>query len=184
MADLVTHACTALLPGAFVRSRWIGVVTVGTVLPDVLGRVVPLGLERLQLLGAPIPPAAIPAFGPLHGVVGSALTALFVALWFVPGRRRGAFLALMLGVALHLGVDVTQFHHGQGYPLAAPLDWTPFELGWIGSEATVPYALPLLALTGLAWSFRWWRDRAGGRAPPSTPPSAPDAPRRSAAPEA
>lgn len=171
MADLVTHACSALLPGAFVRSRWTGVVTVGTVLPDVLGRVVPLGLERLHLLGAPIPVSAIPAFGPLHGVVGSELTAWFLALWFVKGRRRAAFLALSLGVALHLLLDVTQFHHGNGYALWAPLWWDTFELGWIGSEATVPWALPLLGITALAWAVRGlvtWLRRP--RAMPSTPP--------------
>lgn len=170
MADLVTHACTALLPGAFVRgraARWLGVVTVGTVLPDVLGRVVPLGLERVQLLGLPVPVAAIPAFGPLHGVIGSGLVALFVALWFAPGRRRAALLALGVGVALHLLLDVTQFHHGQGYALWAPVSWSTFELGWIGSEATVPWALPLLAVTAAAWGVRWARERGRAASPPA-----------------
>lgn len=171
MADLVTHVCSALLPGAFVRTRWIGVVAVGTVLPDVLGRVVPLGLERLQLLGAPIPAAAIPAFGPLHGVIGSGLVALLLAQGFVPGRQWAAGIALGVGVALHLLLDVTQFHHGQGYAMWAPLSWSTFELGWMGSEATVPWALPLLGLTGLAWAVRGWRDRRRRPAgPESSPP--------------
>ena len=170
MADLVTHVCTALLPGAFLRTRWIGVVAVGTVLPDVIGRVVPLGLERLQLAGLPIPEGAIPAFGALHGVIGSGLVALLVAQGFVVARQRAAGLALGVGVLLHLLVDVTQFHHGQGYALWAPVSWSTFELGWIGSEATVPWALPLLALTGLAWALRAaWDARQRRRAVTSPP---------------
>ncbi|HHO51110.1 MAG TPA: hypothetical protein ENK18_09635 [Deltaproteobacteria bacterium] len=165
MADLVTHLCSALLPGAFLRSAWVPLIGVGTVLPDALGRAVPLALERIQLAGAPLPDEVIWSWGALHGPSGMLLVGPLIALAFVRGQRGPALQALWLGVVLHLSLDVLQFHHGQGYPLLAPLSWATFELGWIGSEATVPLALPLLGITAAAWlprGLQRWagRDRA------------------------
>jgi len=52
-------------------------------------------------------------------------------------------------MALHLALDVLQSHHGAGYMLMFPLATGSFEFGWIGSEATVPFALPLSGLAAL-----------------------------------
>ena len=152
----------ALLPGAFVRGALrplVGAVTLGSVLPDVLGRVVPLALEQAQLRGLPVPVLLVLPWNALHSPAGSLAAAGVVAFLFVPEHRSRVFAAVALGIGLHLGLDVLQFHHGQGYPLLLPFSWATFELGWIGSEATVPWALPLLALTGLAWGARAWQDR-------------------------
>lgn len=164
MADLVTHVCTALLPAALVRVRGAGLVVVGTVLPDVFGRVVPLALEQGQRIGLPIPVEAVVPWGILHTPTGGVVLAATLATAFVPQDRGRAFVALTLGIALHLALDVLQFHHGQGYTLLVPWSWATFELGWIGSEATVPWALPLLGATAVAWIPRGLRrgDQAQG----------------------
>lgn len=151
MADLVTHACTALLPGAVFRTRGVGVVALGAVLPDLAGRVIPLGLDLVGRHGAPLPEWATWPWTALHEPIGWSLTCGLLALAFVDGQRRRAFGLLALGCTLHTLVDLLQDHHGEGYLLLAPLSVRRFELGWIGSEATVPWALPLLAATGLAW---------------------------------
>ena len=152
MADLVTHACTALLPGALFRSRFLPFVVVGTVLPDALGRAVPLALERLLAYGLPVPMPVLWAWSGLHEPIGAALCALVLALAFREGDRRRVLLALWGGCALHTAVDVLQDHHGEGYVLLAPLSDLDFELGWIGSEATVAVAGPLALLTAAAWA--------------------------------
>ncbi len=166
MADLVTHACSALLPGAFVRSRLVPVVTVGAVLPDALGRAVPLALERL-----PVPEPLIWPWGALHEPAGWLLVSGGLALAFVEGQRRRVLLALWLGCLLHTALDLTQSHHGEGYAVLAPITLARFELGWMGSEATVPFALPLLGLTAAAWLPRLvarQRGRDGGDGPDAT----------------
>lgn len=154
MADLVTHACTALLPGAFVRSRWTPVVTLGTVLPDALGRAVPIGLERAMSAGAPLPDVALVPWTALHTPLGCVLLSALLATGFLEPQRRTALGALLVGCALHFALDLAQDHAGEGYVLFAPFSVAQFELGWIGSEATVEIALPLLVVTALAWSPR------------------------------
>lgn len=151
MADLVTHVCTALLPGALFRSRYVPFVAAGTVLPDALGRAVPLALERLFAAGVPVPMPVLWAWAGLHEPIGAGLSALVVALAFREIDRRRVLLSLWTGCALHTGVDVLQAHHGEGYVLLAPLSELDFELGWIGSEATVAIAVPLAVVTASAW---------------------------------
>jgi hypothetical protein len=124
---------------------------VGTVLPDALGRAVPLGLEQLWLAGVPVPMAMLWPWSALHEPVGWALAATVAGCAFVREHRVRATLALMAGAALHTALDVLQDHHGEGYLLLAPFTDRDFELGWIGSEATVGIALPLAAVTAAAW---------------------------------
>lgn len=161
MADLVSHLCVALLPGAASRSPRVALVGVGTVVPDLFGRAVPLALEQVQAAGAPIPDPALWLWGALHEPAGYTLVAGLCALAVVRRDRRAAFGALWLGCALHTALDLTQFHHGHGYLVLAPLSSATFELGWIGSEATVD-AAPWLALaTAIAWLPALWEARFG-----------------------
>jgi hypothetical protein len=147
----VTHACTALLPAAGLRTPRVGLVVVGAVLPDATGRVFPLGLDLLGRMGLPLPEWATWPWTALHEPFGWALTCALAASAFVEGQRASAFRLLAAGCALHTALDLTQDHHGEGYLLLAPVSTARFELGWIGSEATVPHALPLLAATLVAW---------------------------------
>lgn len=151
VADLVTHACSALLPGALFRSRFVPFVVVGTIVPDALGRAIPLALERLYAHGVPVPMPVLWAWAGLHEPFGAALSALVLALCFAEPDRKRVLLALWAGCALHTGVDVLQDHHGEGYVLFLPFSDVDFELGWIGSEATVTIAVPLAIVTAAAW---------------------------------
>ncbi|MEZ4237475.1 MAG: hypothetical protein R3F59_15275, partial [Myxococcota bacterium] len=147
----MTHLCTALLPGAVVRGRLVPLCAVGTVLPDAFGRAIPLSLERLAGLGVAVPPIALWPWSALHEPVGWAAVSVALGTAFVARDRTPATLALMAGCALHTALDVLQDHHGEGYLLLAPLSPARFELGWIGSEATVAVAWPLAAVTLAAW---------------------------------
>lgn len=157
MADLVTHTCAALLPALLVRWRWSGVLALGAALPDLGGRVLPLGLDALEQRGAPVPEWALWPWPILHEPVGALLVSALVATTFVAGQRRAAFGVLALGVASHLLLDVLQDHHGRGYLLLAPLSTRRFELGWIDSEATVAVAPTLLVATLGVAAWRAWR---------------------------
>ncbi|MEQ1508392.1 MAG: hypothetical protein ABMB14_39545, partial [Myxococcota bacterium] len=145
MADLVTHLCTALLPGSIVRSRLVPLVAIGTVIPDALGRAIPLGLERLYAAGAPVPPWALWPWTAFHEPSGWALVSIAAGATFVATDRRPATVALLAGCALHTGLDLLQDHHGEGYLLFAPVSTRDVELGWFGSAATVGIAAPLAA---------------------------------------
>ncbi len=132
------------------RWRWVAPTAVGTVLPDLGGRVVPLGLE-LVAAQVPIPDPVFWPWGVLHEPAGYTLLCAAVALTFVSADRWVVFVGTWLGCALHTAVDLLQDHHGEGYTIGVPLTLHKVEFGCMGSEATVPLALPLLALTGLAW---------------------------------
>ena len=164
MADLVTHLATALIPGVALPRARAALLATGVALPDLGGRVPGLAREGLESLGlATVDGMQVP-FAVLHQPIGAVLAGLLLS-WLLPQDKRvDAAFILGLGVLLHLAVDVLQDHHGLGYHLLAPLHFGRFELGCIGSEATVPW-VPWLALaTALLWAARWaWerRNQAG-----------------------
>lgn len=121
-------------------------------IPDAFGRAIPLAIERLISLGTPLPATLLWPWASLHEPVGWLLVCTLLAAAFVERDRARAWRALCLGAAAHTALDVTQFHHGEGYVLLAPFSARTFELGWMGSEATTSIALPLLGLTALAWA--------------------------------
>lgn len=162
MADLVTHTCVVLLPAVAARWRWAGVCALGAALPDLGGRVVPIGLAVVHARVVPVPEVLVWPWVALHEPVGVTLVAALLAQLFV--ERQAAFGVLLLGVASHLALDLLQFHHGRGYALAAPFSTARFELGWIDSEATVPLAMPLLAATAAVAAWRWWEHRRARQA--------------------
>jgi hypothetical protein len=159
VADLVTHLASVLLPAAVVGARRIGPVIVGVGAPDVLARALPMALEAAVHAGVPIPEALILPWGVLHEPIPLALVAVLAAEGMVPADQRAFLRGFALGALAHLGLDVLQDHHGLGYTLLAPFSSARFELGWIGSEATVRWAPGLAAVTALAWIGRWQLDR-------------------------
>lgn len=173
MADLVTHVAVVLLPAAITRWRLAPIAAIGALLPDALGRAVPLGLERLCALGAPIPASAMWPWAALHEPAGWLATSTLLACAFVERDRARVWGALCVGGLAHTALDVLQFHHGNGYPLLAPLSSRTFELGWLGSEATVGWAGPLAIATALAWAAPLIASRTrtatSRRSEPSTP---------------
>lgn len=155
MADLVTHLASALLPGVGLkRPDHAVLLALGAALPDLGGRAPGILAEILDSAGH-TPPGWLPVpFGVLHQPVGGALFAILLA-FLLPARDRPAGAGLLAGgVVLHLALDVLQHHHGFGYSLFVPFAFSRFELGWIGSEATVPWAPWLALATVLAWGVR------------------------------
>jgi uncharacterized membrane protein len=164
VADLVTHLATALIPGVGLRADRAVLLALGSALPDLGGRVPGLVAEALDLAGFAVPEAIYAPFGVLHQPLGASLLAVALAFVLDPRDRAVGAGLLVLGVALHLGLDVFQFHHGYGYFLLAPLSFQRFELGWMGAEATVPLAPWLALATAGVWAVRGvlaWRRRRG-----------------------
>lgn len=152
MADLVTHMATALLTKAALGTRHTPTLLLGVVLPDLAGRVpVVLGLAAVNA-GLPVPDVLVYGWGVLHLPFGMVPLCFLLAQAFA--NRRAAFGNLLAGCLLHLALDLLQFHTGSGYPLLFPFSTWHGELGWIGTEATIPWSLPLTLLGLGVW---WWR---------------------------
>ena len=159
MPDPLFHLCTALLPKAITGGRHVGPFAVGVMLPDLGSRVPSMGLERLLIAGLPVPDFAMQMWSVFHLPLGALSACLFLGFWFPMEQRRPVVGWLCAGVALHFAADILQFHHEAGYALGFPLSRWRFELGWIGSEATVPWAPAFAALTAVSWGARWFYNR-------------------------
>ncbi|MEL6350064.1 MAG: metal-dependent hydrolase [Myxococcota bacterium] len=149
MADLVTHAAVAVLVKAATGRPHVAVFVAGNLLPDLLSR---LPSIMLNMVGAPR--AMVYAWEPMHTPFGMVVAAYFLSLWFPADQRRMIFLNLLGGMFLHLGLDMLQTHLQKGYTLLFPFSMRGFELAVIGSEATVPWAIPLAILAAIAWRWR------------------------------
>lgn len=154
MADLVTHLGTALLWKAATGRPHLVSFCVGVMLPDLLGRAPVPALQLLVREGVPVPGAVVEGVAIAHMPLGMALCSALVACAFVERQRAAVLYNLLGGCALHLALDLTQTHLGRGYFLFWPFWDQDFELKWIGSEATTPFALPVLALGVLALAAR------------------------------
>lgn len=153
MADLVTHAAIGTLLKAATRGPHAAAFIAGNMLPDILSRLPALVLGHLHKY-VTMPPMLLYGWNPLHMPAGMLLTAWLLALLFPAPSRRGVFWNLLAGMALHLGLDLLQSHLGVGYALCFPFSHSTYELGWLGSESTVPFALPLALISGLVWRRR------------------------------
>ena len=165
MADLVTHLCSALLPKAFTGGRHAGPFAIGAVLPDLTARVPAIAFDHLGRR-TDVPEILQNAFDVLHMPVGMIAACVLLAWCFVPEQRGPVLGWLCAGSLLHLAVDLLQDHHGQGYYLLFPLTTWRWELGLIGSEATVAWAPWLALATAVAWGWRW--RKGDGRPSPTS----------------
>jgi hypothetical protein len=151
VADLVTHGCVALLwKGLGDRARAATFVA-GTCLPDYLGHAPPMLLARLRWNLPAIPEWLVYVWAPLHTPAGVAVGSYLVAHLFPEAERAATLRALLGGGLLHIAVDLLQSHFGVGYLLFFPFSLWDFELGWIGSEATVFLAPLLVVATWVVW---------------------------------
>lgn len=168
MADLITHLCTGLLFKAATGGRYVGPIALGTILPDISSRLPTMLIDRVIRLGAPLPLELMYPFAVFHMPAGNFALCVILAFALPVGQRAAVCGWLLAGSWLHFGMDMLQGHHGQGYYMAFPLSLETTELGLIGSEATVPFAPLLAALTGLAWLWRHRRAHdavSGGSGP-------------------
>ena len=161
MADLLTHMASGVAVKAMTRGPYAAALIAGTVLPDLGARVPAMGLSALAKKGASIAPEWAYAFEVLHMPLGMILMSFVLAGLFHPDQRRAVFWNLLAGCGLHLLVDLTQSHMGVGYLLGFPLSTWDFELGWMGTEATVLWS-PWFMLTAIVL-WRWRRGRLGLR---------------------
>jgi hypothetical protein len=157
VADLITHACVAVLAKAATRPKHVAIFVAGTCLPDLLGRVPAMGLTVARWSLPAIPEWSIYVWTPFHMPVGVVLSSFAGAFAFAPALRRAAFWNLLGGGMLHMAVDLVQRHFGVGYLLLFPFSTWDFELGWIGSEDTVLIVPFLLPLTLWIARRRWGR---------------------------
>lgn len=173
MPDLITHAALGFLWKRASGKPHIASFVAGNLLPDLLSRLPAMSLNALRDRGLPLPDAAMYLTGPLHMPVGMLLSSYALAFLFPEAERRAVFANLLGGMGLHLAVDLTQFHYGVGCALFYPFTARTYELGWIGSEDTVFFALPLALLTALLWAPRLKRRAAAARAA-AAPTEAPE----------
>lgn len=164
MADLITHACTALLWKSATNGPRVAVFVAGTCLPDYLSRVPSMGFTVARWYVPWMSEAWVYMWGPLHMPAGILIYSWMFGYLFPADRRREAVVNLAGGGLLHMAVDVLQTHYGVGYLLLFPFSTWDWEAGLIGSEDTVRIVPFLLPLTGLAAWARWRRR-------PSKPPS-------------
>ena len=153
MADLITHSCVAILLKVVTRTPHLATFVLGTCLPDFLGRVPAMGLTVVRWSAPWVPEWTIYLWGPFHMPVGIVLTSFVASFAFPSASRRAAFLNLLGGGMLHIGVDVLQRHFGVGYLLLFPFSEWDWEAGLIGSEDTV-FLAPVLALVTVFALFR------------------------------
>ena len=160
MADLLSHVLVNQIAGQRVLSRpELACFVSGALLPDLGSRVPRVLLQgalrtgllepgetaRMLVMGVDVPHQPVG-----FALVCIALGALLPERLAPPHRWRAAWL-LYLGGLLHLAADLLQSHIAPGYRYLEPLHPAAFELGVVGTEATL-LAIPLLAAT--AWLTR------------------------------
>lgn len=158
MPDLLTHACSGLILAWGLAGRRPAprapLFVAGNMLPDVLCRVPAIVMGEVDSKLLTLPRGLLYGWEPLHQPLGLAFAALALSQLFPPGQRRRTWGLLYLGALLHLFMDALQFHEGAGQLLLFPLSTQPFEIGCVGSEASVLVAGPLLIVAVLMGAWR------------------------------
>ena len=154
MADLLTHGAAAVLTKVGTRGRFIPVFVLGTVMPDLCSRVPAIVMGYIHVHMIRVPSLLTHGWQPMHQPVGLVLLAFLASFFFREAVRASVFWNLLGGMALHLALDVLQSHHGAGYLLGFPFTDIAWELGLIGSEATVGWAIPLCILAWFSYRYR------------------------------
>jgi hypothetical protein len=152
--DIVTHACVGFLFKAGTRGGNVPVFLLGSLLPDVVSYIPGALVAGFSQYVYRLPAWQVYFWYPFHLPIGILFTSLLLSFFFPEAGRTGVFLDLILAGGLHLFLDLLQSHLGPGYLVLFPFFDRDFEIGLIGSETTVPFALPLVALTSLAWRIR------------------------------
>lgn len=157
MADLLSHALIAhtvkrLSP--FGKGAYL--FFVGTLLPDVLGRAPRILLHMFTPKDWTVSPVVMELWNVAHTPIPFVVLMAAVAFLWPEKKRLKVFANLSLGGLVHIAVDVTQWHiEGNVYRLLWPISEKGYELGWVGTEASlswIPYLIPL-ALGG-EWVHR------------------------------
>ncbi len=139
MPDLITHAAFASF-FADKKYRWIFFLLGGAILPDV---------SRFFFLLFPDNHSAYWFFSALHSPLGLILLTSLLSFFFAPEIRKTAWLWMIFGVGLHLGLDVFQRHLSEfSYPWFFPISFVGSSWGLFWPEDPL-YIAPFLALAAI-----------------------------------
>jgi len=131
MPDLATHVIAGKLCGRTARGNIITPLLVGTVLPDVIGRVpVFIGIVN-----------SFKYVEPAHSLLPMMTTCLGLSLLFQKEWFKN-FTFLYLGVLLHFFLDMLQIPYGRGYLWFWPFSDQSFHIGLLQSNHVI-YWMPL-----------------------------------------
>lgn len=152
MPDLLSHYLTAKILSTKSGVRPISPFFAGTILPDVLGRVPSIVITNVSEkydcnLGWFL---AI-----FHSPFVLFLICFLITLFFEQALRKRVFKLLMLGVFLHLGLDMFQktFISGKGYLWFFPFSFKSFSAPLFWPDQTI-YFIPVLLIVFI---IIWWR---------------------------
>jgi hypothetical protein len=146
VSDWLTHVGAAYGPGRLFLPGRLRLVLIGGILPDIGTPLVVLA-NLLHLH-----PGAVESYlQPMQAPIPTFMLAAAIALLTV-GRRR-SFAALLLGVAIHYALDLSQVRYGGGIYLFYPLnfDSPSFDLYW--PESVTNLVLLGLGVVGVAWAM-------------------------------
>lgn len=150
MADLLSHVllayagCTIVGWYRSIPNRWIAVVMIGSILPDLNRVTLLVAAGTLEaVLGTPFDPDALSTLG--GTVVLAAIGSMVVA-----DRHRRAFAALLAGGCSHLLVDALKaYADGNAGMWLYPLTWArhPTPSLYVSSEPWVLVVAVVLTVT-------------------------------------
>jgi hypothetical protein len=165
----------AFLVKAVSRGPEVPVFVLGSLLPDLVSRVPAAAALFVNQHFFPVPAFWVYFWNPFHLPLGILLTCCGVSFLFPQQRRATVLPQLLAAGALHLLLDVLQRHTGLGYMLLYPFSTRDFEVGIIGSEASVGLAPFLLILVAALWRWRrgTWNLLALARSSASPPEARP-----------
>ena len=150
MADLFTHLAAARVPAAFQRDRRLSaLLVIGTFLPDVAAK----GLYWVLRTDSDFTL-------PTHSILGLVVLSYAAALWIEERLRGRAFVAILAGGLIHVGVDLLKENLGMGSAyLFYPFSTRSYELGLI-DPLDVVWLLPIdVLILVLAWIIERRRAR-------------------------
>lgn len=139
MPDLLTHTL-AVYPLRYKYKRFISIILLGTVLPDVIGRIPGIlfpyrsFINWLQLS--------------LHTPIALLIVSFLLSLFFPEKIRKNIFIYLIIGVSLHLFLDLFQKTLTIGYLWFFPFSFLSFSIPLIWPNDTI-YLIPVFLVIDL-----------------------------------
>ena len=147
MPDLFAHFSSAYLPSRYKRfHQYDALLVLGTVLPDLLGRI-PIVIF-VRWLDLPV----LYFFKALHTPIGMILVCYMVTFLFERSKRFKSFLSLVAGSFLHLILDLMQLQFFEGvYIPFVPISIKAVQWGWFHYNASLLLFPLLLILVAFFW---------------------------------
>ncbi len=143
MPDLITHCLISRILFFRKFKKYLLVFLSGAILPDVLTRAPLFFLSECYHCSWWI--------GILHSPLPLIFIVLLISLFFK--KVRATFVALFLGVALHLFLDSFQRHWGGGYYWLFPFSFQTAEWGLLWPETSINFIPYLLLVAILVYAF-------------------------------